>query len=288
MTLLHNETGAQVVLIAGASSGIGLHTALRYARRRARLILSSRDEGALQRGAAQCRQAGATEVVVHAADISQSEQVAHLFDEALARFGRIDVATQCAAITAFGRFEDLPVEVFDKVIRTNLLGAANVARCALVQFRTQGAGHLVVVGSLLGTTAVPYQSAYVASKFALNGLVRALRQENRHATGIKIHGVYPGPVDTPVYGSAANYLSRTPRVPPGAYSAETVAEVIVRATSRGRSSERQVGFVNRPMIAVYRLLPSLFDAVITPLLHVTSFTASPQSVTRGNDFRANG
>jgi short-subunit dehydrogenase len=284
MTHAHNGKRMQVVLVAGASSGIGLHTALCYARRGAHLILSSRDEDALQKVAAQCRRAGAPAVLVHAADIGQSEQVEQLFGEAVERFGHIDVAAQCAAVTAFGQFDDIPAEVFDRVVNTNLLGAANVARCALTQFRAQGAGHLVVVGSLLGTTAVPYQSAYVASKFALNGLVRALRQENRNASGIHIHGIYPGPVDTPVYGNAANYLGRTPRIPPGAYSPESVADAIVCATDQRRSSERQVGIVNWPVIAFYRLLPSVFDAVITPMLHLTNFTARPQSVSSGNAF----
>ncbi len=269
MTRANEVRCGQVILVSGASSGIGMQTALRFARRQARLVLASRDELALQRVAARCRESGATEVAVHAADIGQTQQVERLFDEAVARFGRLDVVAQCAAITAFGRFEDLPADVFERIVRTNLLGAANVARCALAQFRSQGAGHLVLVGSLLGTTAVPYQSAYVASKFGISGLVRALRQENRQHSGIKIHSINPGPVDTPVYRTAANYSGRTPRIPPGAYPAETVADAIVSAAGLRRSSERQVGMLNRPAIAVYRLLPSLFDAVITPLLHRT-------------------
>jgi short-subunit dehydrogenase len=113
-------------------------------------------------------------------------------------------------------------------------------------------------------------------------LVRALRQENRNAAEIYIHGIYPGPVDTPVYGNAANYLGRTPRVPPGSGSPESVASAIVSATDQRRSSERQVGIVNWPVIAFYRLLPAIFDAVITPMLHLTNFTGRPQSVNSGN------
>lgn len=284
MTRATEVARAQVVLVAGASSGIGKQTALRYARRHARLIVSSRDERALQRVAAQCRELGALEVVVNAADIGRAQQVQRVFDDAVTRFGRIDVVAQCAAVTAFGRFDELPADVFDSIVHTNLLGAANVARCALDQFKAQGAGHLVLVGSLLGTTAVPYQSAYVASKFAISGLVRALRQENRHSSDIRIHGIYPGPVDTPVYRKAANYSGRTPRIPPAAYPAEAIADVIVNATDRRRSSECQVGVVNRPAIAIYRLLPSLFDAVITPLLHRTSLIARPHQITTGNVF----
>lgn len=275
----------QVVVVVGASSGIGEATALRFARRRARLVLASRSEDALQRVAARCRRAGATDVLVQATDIGKAPQVQRLFDTAVGEFGRVDVAAQCAAITAFGRFEDLPADVFEAVVRTNLLGAVNVARSALTHFQERGSGHLVLVGSLLGVTAVPFQSAYVVSKFAVSGLVRALRQENRRQPGVRIHGIYPGPVSTSVYGAAANYLGRTPRVAPTADSPETIAAAIVTATTRNRSSERQIGWSNRPAIAVYRLLPAVFDALITPLLRYISFTSTPTEVTSGNVHR---
>lgn len=279
---------ARVVIVTGASSGIGMQTAIRFAQQQARLVLCARNERALREVAARCRESGAAETVVHPADISQTPQVEELFEHAMAKFGRIDVVVNCAAVAAFGRFDDLPAAVFEQVLKTNVLGAANVARCSLARFKNQGAGALVVVGSLLGTTAVPYQSAYVASKFALNGLIRALRQENRRISGIKVHGVYPGPVETPVYHTAANYSPRTPRVPPAAYSPETIADAIVCAAGRRRSSERQVGVVNRPFIAIYRLLPWVFDAVITPLLHLTSFTAEPHRIATGNVFDHSG
>jgi short-subunit dehydrogenase len=260
-----------VVVVTGASSGIGKETAIEYARRGACLVLAARRDATLRDVAAECFDAGATDVLVHATDIAYADEVQELFDQAVARFGHVDVAVQCAGITAFGRFEDVPADVFDKVVRTNLLGAANVARCALTCFQARGEGHLVLIGSLLGVTAVPYQSAYVASKFALNGLVRALRQENRHLPGVKIHGIYPGPVDTPVYDSASNYSGRTPRIPPTAVSPTTVVAAIVRAAARTHSSERQVGWMNRPAIATYRLFPAFFDALVGPFLRRVAF-----------------
>jgi NAD(P)-dependent dehydrogenase (short-subunit alcohol dehydrogenase family) len=274
-----------VVVITGASSGIGRQTALRYSARRARLVLGARSDGALRDVADECRAAGAAEVLVQPTDIGDSEQVQEMFGAAIDRFGHVDVAAQCAAITAFGRFEDLPVEVFDAIITTNLTGAANVARSALTHFRDRGAGQLVLVGSLLGVTAVPYQSAYVASKFAICGLVRALRQENRDQPGIRVHGIYPGPVDTPVYHSAGNYLDEhTPRVPPASDSADTIAAAIVRAADKTSSSERQVGWANLPAIAAYRLLPPLFDAVIGPLVRRVMFTPQAGGASSGNVF----
>jgi NAD(P)-dependent dehydrogenase (short-subunit alcohol dehydrogenase family) len=277
-------TETQVVVVTGASSGIGRETALRYASRGARLALASRSVETLQTVADECRATGAAEVIVQATDISDAEQVQRLFDTAVDRFGRIDVAAQCAAITAFGRFEDLPPDVFDGIVRTNVLGAANVARSALLHFQAEGTGHLVLVGSLLGFTAVPYQSAYVVSKFALTGMIRVLRQENREFPGIRVHGVYPGPVDTPVYATAGNYFGRSPRVPPTAVSPGTIVSAIVRATDRRRSSERQVGWMNRPAIVAYHVIPTIFDAVIGPFLRAVAFTSSTTPSTPGNVF----
>lgn len=273
-----------VVVITGASSGIGKETALRYAGRHARLVLASRSTETLGVVADECRAAGATEVLTQATDIADDQQVQELFDAAVTRFGQVDVAVQCAAITAFGRFEDLPVEVFDGIVRTNILGAANVARSALHHFQPRGTGHLVLIGSLLGVTAVPYQSAYVVSKFALTGLVRLLRQENRHLPGVRVHGVYPGPVNTPVYGTAGNYFGRAPRVSPAAVAPGTIVDAIVRATDRSHSSERQVGWVNRPAIAAYHLIPTIFDALIGPFLRAAAFSSEPIDPTVGNVF----
>jgi NAD(P)-dependent dehydrogenase (short-subunit alcohol dehydrogenase family) len=269
------------VVVTGASSGIGRETALRYAGRGARIALAARSEATLQPVAEQCRAAGAADVVVHATDIADAGQVQSLFDTAVRRFGHVDIAVQCAAITAFGRFQEIPADVFDGVVRTNLLGSANVARCAIDHFRQRGSGHLVLIGSLLGTAAAPYQSAYVASKFALNGLVRALRQENRDVPDVRVHGIYPGPVDTPIYGTAANYYGRTPRVPPTAVAPSTIVSAIIRATTRQRSSERQVGWMNRPMIAAYMLIPTIYDAVIGPLLRAVAFTSDSTEPSTG-------
>lgn len=282
---IDTERDTRVVVITGASSGIGRETALRYGARHARLVLAARSDGALREVAEECRRAGASDVIVAPTDISDADQVEEMFDLAVQRFGRIDVAAQCAAITAFGRFEDLPAEVFDAIIRTNLLGAANVARSALTRFQPRGAGQLVLVGSLLGVTAVPYQSAYVASKFAICGLVRALRQENRHLPGVRVHGIYPGPVDTPVYASAGNYLEQqTPRVPPTSDAPGTIAAAIVRAAEKSSSTERQVGWLNLPAIATYRLVPGVFDAVIGPLIRRVMFTAQSSADSTGNVF----
>lgn len=269
-------------MVTGASSGIGRATALAFAAQDARLSLGSRSEDALQLVADECRRAGAAEVLIQATDIGDAEQVQALFDTTLARFGRVDVVAQCAAVTAFGRFEDMPIDVFDKVVRTNLIGAANVARSALTHFQYRGSGHLVLLGSLLGTAAMPYQMAYVVSKFGVHGMVRALRQENRHLPGVNVHGVYPGPVDTPMSSNAGNYFGRESRVPPTAVGPDKIAAAIVRATTRRHSTERHVGWVNRPMVLAYRLVPLIFDAIVGPMVRALTFTRRRTETNTGN------
>lgn len=269
-------------LVIGATSGIGRETALGFARQGARVALAARSRPALDLVAADCRAAGAADVLVHPVDIGERAQVRALTDAALARFGALDVTVAAAAVTAFGRFDDIPAEVFDRVVRTDLIGTANVAREALRHLRRRGHGHLVVVGSLLGRTAAPYQAPYVMSKFALDALIRILRQENRDRPGVAVHGVYPGPVDTPIYPNAGNYTGRRASVPPPPYDPATVAARIVRLAGARGHRDRDVGWVNAPLTAAFRLLPGVFDAVVGPLMRALSLSGDPIPPTPGN------
>jgi NAD(P)-dependent dehydrogenase (short-subunit alcohol dehydrogenase family) len=196
----------------------------------------------------------------------------------------VDIAVCCSSVTAFGRFDEIPPEVFDAVVRTNLCGAANVARAALTHFRARRSGHLVLVGSLLGQAAMPYQGPYVTSKFAINGLVRLLRQENRDVPAIAVHGIYPGPVDTPIYRNAANYYRFRPRPLPPVHSPTRIASAIVAATARRRGIERNESWVSTPLLMAYRLAPAMFDAVIGPFVRAAGFSHHPSESTTGNVF----
>lgn len=274
----------QTVLITGASSGIGREAALGYASRGCRLVLAARGTTNLEKVAGECLEAGATDALAHPTDISESDSVRDLFDAAEARFGDVDIVVQNAAVAAFGRFTEVPSEVFDTVIRINVIGAANVAREALRHFRDRDGGQLVIVGSVLGQAAVPYMGAYVMSKFAVTALIRMLRQETKELPGIVVHGVYPGAVDTPIYQLSANYFGRAARVLPFNDSPAKIARTVVAATDSGKPSERQATLSNWPMLAAYRLVPRVFDAMVGPLMRALSFTPEDFDASEGNAF----
>jgi short-subunit dehydrogenase len=259
------------VWITGASSGIGRAVAHACAARGDRLVLSSRAEEVLDEVRAECDAAGATAVLVRPLDVADADAVQAAADEAVARFGRLDVVVQCAGVVAYGRLEEVPLDVFDRVITTNVLGATRVCRAAVRVFRAQRSGSLVIVGSLLGKVAVPYMGSYIISKFAVRALGRVLQQENRDLRHVNISLVSPGGVDTPIYDQSATIMGRRNHPPFPVSSPQHVAAKVLRAIERPHR-ELDVGWGNPFMRAAYSLTPSLFDAIVGPVLKLASFT----------------
>lgn len=266
-------------LVTGASSGIGLATALTLAREGAQLVLVARSPVSLSRAAAECEALGAPTLVAPA-DVTDPVAVQAAFDAAHHTFGPVDGVVHSAAALAYGRFEDIPVDVFDRSIETTLGGTATVARCALACFGERG-GNLVVVGSLLGKVVAPFMSPYTTAKWGVHGLVRTLQIEARSTPGIGISLVWPGAVNTPVYRQAGTYLGRRGRPTPPVDPPEKVARAVVRALARPRR-ERSVGAANHVIVMGFRLLPPVFDAMATPLLRLGGLERATVSATPGN------
>ena len=274
-----------VVLIVGASSGIGRATAQAFARRGVDLVLAARAARSLADVQRECEAEGSSVLVVPT-DVSDAGAVDALFEAAVLVYGRVDIVVHSVAVVAYGRFDDLPADVFDQVIATTFTGTANVARAALRQFGTQGAGHLVVVGSLLGKIATPLMSAYVAAKWAVHGLTRVLQIEARQTPEVEVSLIWPGSVDTPAYTQAANFVGRIARPPPPVDSPEKVARAIVRAVAKP-PREASVGVANRLIVTGFRLLPGVYDRAVGPLLRLAGLTRQSIGPTEGNVFEPN-
>ncbi|GAA1431878.1 SDR family oxidoreductase [Microlunatus lacustris] len=285
------EQAARVVVVTGASSGIGLATALAAAERGDHVVLLARGAEALAEAAARCRAAGAASALDLPTDVGDDAAVHRAFEAVTRHHGHLDAVVHSAGLVAYGRLEDVPVEIFDEVVRTNLLGSVNVARAVLPGMRDRNAGTLVLIGSLIGHLAPPYMSAYAVSKWGVRGLARLLQVENVDRDGVHISHLAPGGVDTPIYLQAANYLGWVGRPPPPVVKPERVARAALRLLDHPRA-RIQVGPANWPTIWGFNLFPGVFDRVITPAFEVAATDVRqaavdvpgnvPRSVPEGN------
>jgi NAD(P)-dependent dehydrogenase (short-subunit alcohol dehydrogenase family) len=253
--------------VVGATSGIGRSVAHQLAAQGARLVLAARSPETLEQVRQECVGRGAGAVLVVPTDVGRRNEVDRLFDRAREELGRLDGVVHGAAVLAYGRFEDVPAEVFDQVITTNLLGTANVARRAVQVFDEQGGGSLVVIGSVLGKIATPYMATYCTSKFAVHGLVRILQIEARDRPGTSISLVSPGSVDTPIYHQAGTWTGSHGKPPPPVSAPEAVAAKVVAALDEpGR--DIAAGPLNWAMVTGFRMLPAAYDVLVGPLMRL--------------------
>lgn len=262
-----DDTTRGAVLVTGASSGIGRATAHLLASRGTPLVLASRSPEALELARQECVGRGSPRVLVVPTDVGDRDAVEALFDCAVSELGGLAGVVHAAAVLAYGRFVDVPPEVFDRVQTTNITGTANVARAALRRFEAGDGGSLVVVGSVLGKISVPYLGSYVTSKWATHGLVRALQVEARSTPGVRVSLVSPGGVNTPVYTQCGSYTGHPGHPPPPVYPPERVAEAVVRALGRPRR-DADVGVANWVMVTGFRLLPGVFDLLVGPMMRL--------------------
>ncbi|MEV7428016.1 SDR family NAD(P)-dependent oxidoreductase [Nocardioides sp. NPDC092400] len=279
---MKNPRPGDVVVITGASSGIGRATALAAAAEGAHLVLAARGVGSLDLVAAECDDAGAASTTVVPTDVGDDAAVAALVEAVLARHGRIDVFVSSAGVVAYGRTEEVPQEVFDGVLRTNLLGAANVARHVVPVLRGQDSGTLTLVGSVIGHIAVPGMTAYAVSKWGVRSLARQLKLENADKKGVTISYVAPGGVDTPIYQQAANYDGFEGRPPPPVASPERVATQVLSRI--GREGARAQLLVSNEVIRFgFSAVPFVYDAIIGPFFRYGAIDRlRPTGPTTGN------
>jgi short-subunit dehydrogenase len=251
-----------VVVITGASRGIGAEVARQLAAKGARLVLAARQERDLERVADECRKLGATVVAVQA-DVAVERDCQALMAGAAVAFGRIDTLVNNAGISMWARFEDIDdLSVLDRIMRVNYMGAVYCTRYALPHLRESG-GSIVGISSLAGRVGVPTRTGYAASKHAMAGFFDSLRIELA-GSGVAVTMIYPGFVSTGIRENAAGPDGKPILVSPvkegEVMTVQDCARRIVRAIER---REREVVMTARGKMGLWLklLAPSLVDRI---------------------------
>jgi short-subunit dehydrogenase len=272
----------QLVVITGASSGIGRAAAMELARRGCVLVLAARRVAALEVTAEQCRRLGA-EVLVVETDVTDEAAVTRLAERALSLRGRIDIWVNNAGVTAFGMLDEVPMEDHRRVIEVNVYGAMHGARAVLPIFRRQRAGVLINVGSILSKVGQPYVPSYVISKFAVRGLTETLRAAYADEPNIHICSLLPYAVDTPHFQEGANHVGLDAHSMAPMQSPETVARALAALAERPRR-ELHVPRVAALGLVLHDLLPATVERMILHIVREWHFGFQPQPETHGNLF----
>jgi NAD(P)-dependent dehydrogenase (short-subunit alcohol dehydrogenase family) len=223
--------GEQVIVITGASSGIGLVTAREAARRGARVVLAARNQDDLSAAVDGIRRDGGR-AIYHVVDVSDPLQVDALADRAVAEFGRIDTWVNNAAVSLYGRIMEVPLQDFRRQMDVNYWGQVYGSRAAVRRMRTSG-GALINVASALADRAIPLQGNYCAAKHAIKAFTDTLRMElEDEGAPISVTLVKPASIDTPFFEKARTYLGVEPQPVPPVYAPEVVSDVILEAAQR--------------------------------------------------------
>ena len=269
-----------VVVITGASSGIGRATALEFARHGATLVLAARHESNLRKTAKACEKAGATDVLTVRTNTAEENEVRELASEAAAQFGKIDIWINNAGVGLYGSFEDTPIEDYRRLLETNLYGYIYGARAVLPYFRRQGTGVLINVGSQVSLGGLPYNNAYTTSKYAVRGFCDSLRQELVD-TDIHVCTIYPASTDTPFFEHAANYSGRAVQPVGSVDKPETVARII-RETAEDPKPEVLVSKTGHGMAFLHWVAPEVYDRMIFRKTKEGHFQNKEAGDTQGN------
>jgi NAD(P)-dependent dehydrogenase (short-subunit alcohol dehydrogenase family) len=251
----------QVVALMGASSGIGRETALRFAERGAKVVVSARSEEGLHSLVREIQGRGgqATAVVAEVSDFEQVEAVAQRTVE---EYGRLDTWVHLAAVGLFATFDQTTPEEFERVIDVNLMGQVYGAMAALPHLKREGRGALIHISSVEAKRSFPFHSAYAASKHGIDGFLEALRVELKHeGWPISVTQVMPGSINTPFFDKGRTKLGVKPVGIPPIYEPETVAKIILYA-AENPARDLVSGGAAQVMIINQRLSPRMLDAIL--------------------------
>jgi len=254
----------QVIVVTGATSGIGLVTARMAAEQGAKVVLAARDREALGRVADEIRASGGT--AVHCvADVADEEAMRGVADAAVRSFGGIDTWVNNAGVSIYGRIDEVSMEDHRRLFETNYWGVVIGSRIAVEHMRRHG-GALINLGSIVSERAIPLQGPYSAAKHAVKAFTDALRMElEAEGTPISVTLIKPAAIDTGYEEHAKNYMDAEPSLPPPVYAPELVAEAILHA-ARTPVRDLFVGGAGKLFQWGERYAPRMTDYVMERML----------------------
>lgn len=264
----------QVVVLMGASSGIGRVTAKEFAKRGAKVVVASRSEEGLQTVVDEIKQAGG-EAVLFVADTADESQVRGLADYASAQFGRIDTWVQLAGIGVVSEYEKITAEDFRKMLDINLVGMFNGVKVAVEKMRDAG-GAFIGISSVEGTVSFPLQSIYAASKHGVVGLLDGIRVELIHdKVPVSITNIAPAAIDTPFFDRAKIKVDVEPKAPAPVYTPESVARAILYAAEHP-VRDLSVGSAGTIIRLLSSHLPGMTDKLMAKTQYKSQLTNEPR------------
>lgn len=258
MAVQHKALRDQVIVITGASSGIGLATAERAARGGARVVLAARNGPALETIAARIEQHGGRALAV-VTDVANRGDLERLARRAIEAFGGLDTWVNNAGVGIFGRLEDVSDEDHRQLFEVNFWGLVYGTQIAAAHLRARGGGAIVNLGSVVSDVAFPIQGMYCASKHAIKGFTDAFRMELEEAGDpISLTLIKPASINTPFPAHAKNYLGQEPKLPPPVYAPEDVADTIVHAAVHG-GRDYYIGGGGKLISSLNKHIPAAID-----------------------------
>jgi NAD(P)-dependent dehydrogenase (short-subunit alcohol dehydrogenase family) len=274
----------QVVVITGASSGIGLVTARMAARAGAKVVLAARNVEALKSLEDEIN-GGRGEAYAVPTNVGDEYDVERLAQAAIQRFGRFDTWVNNAGISIFGRIMDVSTKDMRRMFETNFWGVVYGSRAAAKHFaERREPGAIINVGSFFGDRATPVQSTYSASKFALHGFTDALRMElEADGMPVSVTLIHPGRIDTPYNEHARSYMKRQPAHHGMIYAPEAVADAILFAASHPKR-DMFVGSQAKMAAVIGGIAPRLTDWIMERIMFRNQVSATRPS--RGREDNA--
>ncbi len=251
----------QVIVITGASSGIGLATAKLAAGHGAKVVLASRHTAALKKICRELESEGA-DVMYVTTDVSKYDDLVRLKDEAMKRYKRIDTWINNAGTSIYGNLMEVPLEDERALFETNYWGVCYGCRVAVPVLERHG-GALINLGSEVSEVAIPLQGTYSATKHAIKAYTDALRLELiKDNKPVSVTLVRPSSINTPYTKHAVNHLRKgAPDLPPPIYDVEIVAKAIL-ACAEKKQRDAYIGFSSRAFHLLETLAPALSDFIL--------------------------